>query len=631
MKVCVGKPSRCFKCRYCEWGRRHSMLTYQHDPTQAIAITETLRLAHLMSPAEIDKMFNVSNKSDKLQRTRMTDVVSTQSIHDIGIPHVVRRLAKFQRLLTFMGTAEWANMYFSVNRDIEKCLTASHLRLIVGDVQGYTTELYHMIDPWKSVSEFGNLAWITNRQQGKTSTLAKFFAALVVASPTGGFLTGIYATALHKTVELLKAVKQYVVWLQDKSHIHGYKFEIIRDNYSELVVDNGEAQNEIMARPKSHNTCRGDAPESVAIDEAGFVEKKLWFDFAYPLLLKRDRIFTCTTTPPEPDGFFMDFIKRVQSENAKGDYFFRLINHALACPSCIDNGYPEKCCHLLYLIPPWKGILRFKHMLRLVPPAQRRDMYVEVFGTLNTDVKSYFPPYIVDPIFNRKPLAKSPCGPQPYVWVAIDPASHMKSYMGISARVTGREGQKVIIGLAAVPVDRCESLQIKMIIRQFLTRLRSHPFVARSSILVPIIECNGSDIMANTILSAFESFRPVYMPFTEDNFKAFITPGIGVWTTKANKMAAIQKTFEAFFDNSIMFAQVLATADQTAFNPNRTTITAPEHKETARTQLTQFRDQPDGSVSGKSPSGDMDDLGMALILSIYWPYVVQLRVTKSLR
>ena len=52
-------------------------------------------------------------------------------------------------------------------------MVASHLTLIVGGAN-VKPELYSLVEQYEDWSGSQNLVWITNRQQGKTTTLSKF-------------------------------------------------------------------------------------------------------------------------------------------------------------------------------------------------------------------------------------------------------------------------------------------------------------------------------------------------------------------------------------------------------------------------------------------------------------------------
>lgn len=75
-----------------------------------------------------------------------------------------------------------------------------------------------------------------------------------------------------------------------------------------------------------------------------------WYNFAYPLLQVANRVFTCTTTPPHGNSYFGTFVDQIKKSNERGDFFFLLINHSLACEACIKAEDALRCCHNLHLV-----------------------------------------------------------------------------------------------------------------------------------------------------------------------------------------------------------------------------------------------------------------------------------------
>lgn len=75
------------------------------------------------------------------------------------------------------------SMHFPVNSDILKRLVVNHLGVIVGEgvAAAHSEQLIGIVTKKKLKSQ--SLCWITNRQQGKTTTISKFLAALLLMSP----------------------------------------------------------------------------------------------------------------------------------------------------------------------------------------------------------------------------------------------------------------------------------------------------------------------------------------------------------------------------------------------------------------------------------------------------------------
>lgn len=185
----------------------------------------------------------------------------------------VARLARFLSLLAEFDTAPWANIVFDLNQTMIRRLTQTHLPVIVGEY--YTEEKAALEALVNSPDRSNNLVWITNRQQGKTSTLSKFLAALMILSPHQGSLCCIYSTNYDRATELLKGAKMYLDHMPDG---HALKPTIVTNNERTITlttVDN--ATHTVSARPRNADSCRGDAPASAMFDEIAFVQEDFWY------------------------------------------------------------------------------------------------------------------------------------------------------------------------------------------------------------------------------------------------------------------------------------------------------------------------------------------------------------------
>jgi len=350
----------------------------------------------------------------------------------------------------------------------------------------------------------------------------------------------------------------------------------------------------------------------------------MWYQFAFPLLQVGNRTFTCCTTPPPTDSFFDVFVRQIKERNKRADYFFYLENHSLSCPACIEAGEADKCAHRLYLIPPWKSMLRFARMKALIPIAHEKDFATEVYGVLSADTHYYIPKKVLETARSLPRQFRDPgLDPVTQVYVAIDPASHDKSDMGIAAMVITDNGQKLFLGASTVSMEKCMVKECQIVVSEFLKELRKHPFVTPTMPIIPIIECNNNEIIGRTILESFRPYGPIVVPFTKDHFETCISPGVGVWLTSTIKMAMIQTTYQALIDNAVRFSGAFTTTGRAAFNPKAKPVSYNEQIEVMLTQLGQFRDQPDGKISGKCPSGENDDLGVAAMMCIYWSFLVR--------
>ena len=583
----------------------------RHVGLEGVSALDHIGLPEVKRRLTINPLEKTDGRDGLLRRTGAhvaKRVKRSLAVH--GFDTHVARVSRMLRLIDHLGTAPWANKYFDVNYSITMRLVAAHLQLIS---PGAPASVLHIIDPRISLEGAQNLVWTTNRQQGKTSTLGRFIAALAICSPKGGLLATVYSTSLDRSIELVKAAKAYINWmLTPAGHNPDYTFKYIANNQRWFELDNGVAVNVVQARPKKPDSCRGDAPHAAFFDEAGFMGQVFWNEFAFPLLQVRDRVFTCATTPAAPGSFFSTFVETVQEQNALGDFFFTSINHSLTCGPCLEAGDSLECMHHLNYLPPWKSIVTLNQMADL---AADKDVYAtEVYGNLAAGASEYIPKVLLSAASARERFG-TPFSPA-HVWIAVDPASHSKSDLGITAFALNHDGMYIVLGLANVNVGKCETSQVQLIMCQFLQRLREHVLVGKLPIFIPIVECNGNEILAMSLIRAFGKFQPVHIPWVRENFATSISPGIGVWMDHDNKMNAIQATYQAFLDARVTFAVHLITADRTAYHPTARCAKAEDMIELLVRQLRSLRDQPDGSVSGKHRGND--DLACSFLLCIYW-------------
>lgn len=333
-----------------------------------------------------------------------------------------------------------------------------------------------------------------------------------------------FAFAFFRSIELVKAAKQYIEWTQNDAIMEGYESILIRNNERMFVLANGVgAKVQIIARPKNPESCRGDAPKACIFDEVGFISRKLWDSFAYPLLQVGGRVFTCATTPPPPNNFFSIFSQMVKERNSEGDFFFMLINHSLSCQQCLDSGDAMACAHNLAHLPPWKSLCTLRQMSGLVAD---KDVYqAEVYGVLLSGGATYLPRALLDAATSRKRVTEFETAS--IVWIAIDPPAHKVSDMGMVAFVLNAQGLHVVIGLGNINLARAMTTEVQLCVHQFLTRIRKHPAVGRHTVIVPILECNNNEVLVMSLLSTFRNYPPVDVPFTDDKFRTCITSGIG--------------------------------------------------------------------------------------------------------
>jgi hypothetical protein len=71
-------------------------------------------------------------------------------------------------------------------------------------------------------------------------------------------------------------------------------------------------------------------------------------------------------------------------------------------------------------------------------------------------------------------------------------------------------------------------------------------------------------------------------------------------------------------ENRIAVAAEVVTVGREAFHPKAQEPSVDSMLALAADQLTQFHDDHNGKVTGKTTDGLQDDLGMAMLLCVYW-------------
>ena len=90
----------------------------------------------------------------------------------------------------------------------------------------------------------------------------------MLVSNVPGNLVFIYSTSRDRAQEVLRAVKQYIYYaLSTKSQLVS-GITVVRDTESILGLQGLDGRTRIAAaRPKNIESCRGDAPHGVIVDE----------------------------------------------------------------------------------------------------------------------------------------------------------------------------------------------------------------------------------------------------------------------------------------------------------------------------------------------------------------------------
>lgn len=302
----------------------------------------------------------------------------------------------------------------------------------------------------------------------------------------------------------------------------------------------------------------------------------------------------------------------VKDANAKNDWHFEYTSHTLACEECSAANVGAQCVHNLAYVPAWKSLIKMSSLQRLVPASERTAFNTEVLGMEEQNTAGYIDQRLLTAL--REAPRKSLPNKIDRVFVAIDPASHRRSSMGLAAVCFGEHGEYIILAGATIQCSRPQLVQVQLVIKKFLTKLRALPECGRSAI-TPIVECNGSEIYSASLVEVFNDFPPVVHSFNAKETN--VAQGIGIFTTHSSKIWSLTNLLSSLLKNSVRVSPNFFTVCDSIYNAHAAEVPAEDALKIILQQLSSFRDREDGAVSGKEGNTE-DDAGMALLLGTQW-------------
>lgn len=178
----------------------------------------------------------------------------------------------------------------------------------------------------------------------------------------------------------------------------------------------------------------------------------------------------------------------------------------------------------------------------------------------------------------------------------------MRSSMGLAA-IAIREGVVTVLGTASVKAGPANLEDCCKAVVAFVAAVVRHRETDAARV-IPVIECNASEITARQYLDAIvaEFGQKVSVPFEKTTFKTCVTDGIGVYTTKGNKQAAVLGLRRNLIDGTLRIWEKVQTTDSSAYNPTHIPVSVEDALETLYEQLAAVKDNEDGTISGQPAS-----------------------------
>jgi phage terminase large subunit-like protein len=123
-------------------------------------------------------------------------------------------------------------------------------------------------------------------QNGKTTLMGRFLAALSIMGVNGGAMVYVYSVSRDKAADLIDKAREYINYCRDKETVRLAlaKYGIAVQSYTTTNQTsytirssiNPDVVNLVRARPKGADSCRGDNPDACFFDEMGFIQANFW-------------------------------------------------------------------------------------------------------------------------------------------------------------------------------------------------------------------------------------------------------------------------------------------------------------------------------------------------------------------
>jgi len=346
------------------------------------------------------------------------------------------------------------------------------------------------------------------------------------------------------------------------------------------------------------------------LEEAAFVNPNLFFRVIVPIHTVNDTALIAISTPDDEFNYFSKLLELKRDD--KGTPLFLTLQVRQVCDPCREAR--KRCRHYEDLLPPWRSAKNQKVTEQIMK--SNPDLYArEMLGVVRSnDTLFVFDPKLVDAFYQREPYRFSLT--PGVVWVGIDPSGggSLSNYAIVS--MAFERGQNVVIGVDHTDSFRDE--EIMGMIRHHLTKIRESQTYGQSLIVVFVEAC--SDYVHADRLSV-EFGKPPFMPILFESKDPKGKGRVGVRTGPHEKIMYVQHLTSALVDGSICFANEMIPEYKPDDRLGPAIMQLCEQLKKYRRVVGPPEDPVFGkfkeSFTGKSGSGDKDDLCMDLQICLY--------------
>lgn len=138
---------------------------------------------------------------------------------------------------------------------------------------------------------------------------------------------------------------------------------------------------------------RGQSANIVILEEAAFIDKKMFQVVVAPLMGVNDTVVVAISSPSDNNNYYSELIDMTDDD---GNSFFKVIRVEGVCEECKRAGLDLECQHMAHVLPPWKSQARLDRIMRYYKGKEDEEIFkMENQGTIgNTRELVYRKEYI---------------------------------------------------------------------------------------------------------------------------------------------------------------------------------------------------------------------------------------------
>ncbi len=273
----------------------------------------------------------------------------------------------------------------------------------------------------------------TPRRFGKTTAVSMFVAAYQMSVPKSEQC--IFSTGKRASDKLVENVHNFIKMIPGQEKYTKRKGEILY-YYGEKKGD----VRKVSSYPSGSKALRGVGGDVIYLEEAAFMDIKMFHEVIVPLLELETTALIAISTPQDSTNFYSLMF---ELKDPAGNALFNQNKIEMVCEECRNGPHPEKCTHMKHLLPKWKSGGK-QDMVAQIYGDNSTDMLRESMGVTTSDACS---------VFHQKWVAKLKTRPrytfrnsQRYIWIACDPNGGGSSAMSIVS-LAMENNQYIVVGI----------------------------------------------------------------------------------------------------------------------------------------------------------------------------------------